>query len=805
MKLTFTPRQRKWIKRLVILFVIRLVLGAILYFVVVYRFKDIVQIMVKRQSKGLYAFDASNVEFSLWKKNIVVRDGVLHCTDTLRRPTHYDLKVPRIYLSIESWTALILHRKMLVDSLNIDSPDLVAHAHSLQLEKAGGVSFHASQVFDVLKRVVVHLQVRAFTLENGLFRYSNTRTGIPFVCDQINLSIRNFSPKDIRAEKEGEAEKGRQPDHLFSSDDVDLSLGPQHWMMPDGNHDLRFTRLHFSGRNEVFELDSCTFHSAAVGNNGDLSVSADKLFFNSRNLSAMYEREELLIDTLICIRPVLNLQIIDKKTQEDSTVVINKSIRHLFTDFSFRYIDIRDGQLRLGHTAKNQETYTQKTNLKIYNLRISPDSLHRVRTDSIAMNLRGIRFIAPDTLTQLSIGELTLDNQDLVLRTTVYGPAPRNRTDTTLTLASPLIRLQNYSLQDLLKRKLKAEGAVLYDPLITMVSKNKSTSSGLREDKDGKQTWGPDEKMDKWRRDQFNRALHGLRKLIDVGEFHIQSEPKKKANTRSIVAGPDTPRLIGRQFSFTEGASVDRKGNVYFTDQPNNRIWEYDVDGKLSVFLDSAGRSNGMYFDHKGRLVSCADEHDQLWAIGMNKKITVLLDNYQGHRLNGPNDLWIDGAGGIYFTDPYYQRPYWTRTRPDIEKENVYYLPKGARQPVIVDSAMVKPNGIVGTPDGKFLYVSDIGSGKTYKYRIAFAGHITNKKLYVSQGSDGMTLDDQGNLYLTGDGVTVYDPSGQKIAHIPVPEKWTANLCFGGRDKHSLFITASQGIYILRMRVRGVE
>jgi gluconolactonase len=276
-------------------------------------------------------------------------------------------------------------------------------------------------------------------------------------------------------------------------------------------------------------------------------------------------------------------------------------------------------------------------------------------------------------------------------------------------------------------------------------------------------------------------------------------------DTRSIIAAPDTLQLISRQFSFTEGASVNGKGDVYFTDQPNNKIWKYSVDGSLSIFLDNAGRSNGMYFDRKGRLVTCADENDQLWAIGKDKKITVLLDKYQGRLLNGPNDLWIDRAGGIYFTDPYYQRPYWTRTRPDLEKQDVYYLPKGAAQPVIVDSDMVQPNGIVGTPDGKFLYVADLGAGKTYRYSIAFTGHLTDKTLYVSQGSDGMTLDDRGNLYLTGDGVTVYDPSGQKIAYIPVPEKWTSNLCFGGRDKKDLFITASEAIYILPMRVRGVE
>jgi gluconolactonase len=264
-------------------------------------------------------------------------------------------------------------------------------------------------------------------------------------------------------------------------------------------------------------------------------------------------------------------------------------------------------------------------------------------------------------------------------------------------------------------------------------------------------------------------------------------------------------RLISRQFSFTEGASVDRRGNIFFTDQPNNRIWEYDVRGRLTVFLDSAGRSNGMYFDRAGWLVTCADEKEQIWAISPDKKVRVLVQDIGGRRLNGPNDLWIDAHGGIFFTDPYYQRPYWTRTKSDLDGERVYYLPPGASQARVVAADVVKPNGIVGTPDGRYLYVADIGDGKTYKYAIGENGSLSDRKLFVSQGSDGMTLDEEGNVYLTGDGVTVYDPRGERIAHIVVPEPWTANLCFGSRDKRTLFITASRGLYAIRMRVRGVE
>ena len=262
---------------------------------------------------------------------------------------------------------------------------------------------------------------------------------------------------------------------------------------------------------------------------------------------------------------------------------------------------------------------------------------------------------------------------------------------------------------------------------------------------------------------------------------------------------------ISGQFVFTEGAAVDRKGNIFFTDQPNNKIWEYRLDGQLVLFLDSAGRSNGMYFDRKGRLITCADENDQLWAIDGHKKVKVLLRDFDGKRFNGPNDLWIDNKGGIWFTDPYYQREYWTRTKPDLDGQKVYYLAPGASAAAVVADGLKQPNGIVGTPDGRYLYISDLGGGRTYKYVIGVGGKLAGRELFCEQGSDGMTLDERGNVYLTGKGVTVYDKAGRKVAYIPVPENWVGNLCFGGKDRKTLFITASRGLYVLPMNVKGVE
>lgn len=277
-------------------------------------------------------------------------------------------------------------------------------------------------------------------------------------------------------------------------------------------------------------------------------------------------------------------------------------------------------------------------------------------------------------------------------------------------------------------------------------------------------------------------------------------------DTRAQLFNQDSLKLISRQFSFTEGPAVNKKGDVYFTDQPNNKIWKYSTEGHLSLFKDSAGRANGLYFNHRGQLLACADEKNEIWSISSSGKVTVLLSNVDGKKLNGPNDLWADSKGGIYFTDPYYPRDYWTRKKPEIEGQKVYYLPPGkGKKPLVVAEDVTKPNGIVGSPDGRYLYVADIERNKTYRYTIEANGKLSAQKLVIDKGSDGMTLDNEGNIYLTGKGVFIYSPAGVLIGHIEVKEPWTANVCFGGKDRTDLFITASTAIYRLPMRTKGVD
>lgn len=264
------------------------------------------------------------------------------------------------------------------------------------------------------------------------------------------------------------------------------------------------------------------------------------------------------------------------------------------------------------------------------------------------------------------------------------------------------------------------------------------------------------------------------------------------------------PEKISDQFSFTEGPSTDKEGNVYFTDQPNDKIYYWDwKTNQITEFLAKTGRANGTHFDKDDNLITCSDDHGEIWKISKDKKIQVLLKDLEGKRLNGPNDVWNDSFGGMYFTDPLYERDYWIDFKQEILDKNLYYRSKEGK--VFKIDTFTQPNGIVGSEKFRKLYVSDIDAGKTYVYDMLEEGKLSEKRLFCEMGSDGMTLDKHGNLYLTGDGVHVYNRDGKKIYHIPIPEKWTSNVTFGGENNNILFITASESVYILPTKVRGTK
>ena len=275
-----------------------------------------------------------------------------------------------------------------------------------------------------------------------------------------------------------------------------------------------------------------------------------------------------------------------------------------------------------------------------------------------------------------------------------------------------------------------------------------------------------------------------------------------------VAPGAKLEKLAG-DFKFTEGPTCDPQGNLFFTDQPNDRILEWSADGKLTTFLQPAGRANGMMFNARGNLIACAEARNELWSIAPDKAVTVLVTNFGGRILNGPNDVWIAPSGALYFTDPFYKRSW---SDPDTERvtgEKVYFLSADRKTFCAVIGDFKKPNGITGTPDGKMLYATDIRADRTWRYDILPDGSLTNKTLFCPKGCDGMTIDAEGNLYLcaTGqtNGVSVFASDGKLIDHIDVPERWSANVSFGGKDRQTLFITASESLYSIRLRVKGAN
>ncbi len=290
--------------------------------------------------------------------------------------------------------------------------------------------------------------------------------------------------------------------------------------------------------------------------------------------------------------------------------------------------------------------------------------------------------------------------------------------------------------------------------------------------------------------------------LSCVNRSADNNDQKNEVNLESLVKN-EIEKLAG-DFSFTEGPAVDAEGNVYFTDIPNHLILIWTLDDQLDTFRVNSGRANGLYFDKDENLLACEGEKGQITSTSPDGDYRPIATEYNGKGFNQTNDLWPDGNGGVYFTDPKYGSD-----ENEIPQDgmHVYYLSPDHNSVIRVCDDFEKPNGILGTPDGKILYVTDAQAGKTYRYDIQEDGSLSNKTLFVELGCDGMTLDNAGNVYLTTSGkqaVDIFSPSGELLESIQVPEK-PSNVCFGGKDRNQLFITARTSIYRVGLNAKGVD
>ena len=268
-----------------------------------------------------------------------------------------------------------------------------------------------------------------------------------------------------------------------------------------------------------------------------------------------------------------------------------------------------------------------------------------------------------------------------------------------------------------------------------------------------------------------------------------------------LVAPGAKPAKLAGGFKFTEGPAVAANGDVYFTDIPNNRIHKWSVaDKKLSTFAEETNGANGLYFADDGSLYACQGNAKRVVAYTPDGSDTSsLAKRYDGKKFNKPNDLWIDAKGGVYFSDPNYGNKELSQ-----DGMHVYYIQPGGEEVVRVADGFRTPNGLIGTPDGSTLYIADIGDGKIYRYVIQEDGSLKDKKLFCESGSDGMTLDQHGNVYLTSGTVKVFNPKGEQIADLKFPES-PANVVFGGKELKKLYVTARTGFYSLDMEVTGAK
>jgi gluconolactonase len=308
-----------------------------------------------------------------------------------------------------------------------------------------------------------------------------------------------------------------------------------------------------------------------------------------------------------------------------------------------------------------------------------------------------------------------------------------------------------------------------------------------------------------WPKFNFLKALHGfctvaVALLFTTGSIFAADSP--------VIAPGAKLKVLGEGYPYAYGLAADPDGNLFFTDPFKNRIVKWSAtDGKFSDWLTPAGYAKGLHFDKAGNLLAISVERGELWSIAPDKAVTVLAATFGGKQFNGPNDLWISPNGGVYFTDPYYRTSFLIRDpKARMTGQHVYYMAPDSKTVTQVTTNVLNPYGILGTPDGKVLYVGDPAGQTTWAFDIRPGGELTNKRVFYERSSEGMAIDVEDNVYLTRNGVTVLDKTGKTIEQIDVPTGLTTDVTFGGKDRDLLFITTTDKyIYGLKMKVKGVQ
>ena len=289
-----------------------------------------------------------------------------------------------------------------------------------------------------------------------------------------------------------------------------------------------------------------------------------------------------------------------------------------------------------------------------------------------------------------------------------------------------------------------------------------------------------------------------------AGAAHAQSP----GGIAGVVAPGVVPELVQEGFVFTEGPVGTPDGGLYFSDIRPNRIHYLDPGGKISLVREQTNGANGLALTRDGDLIAAEGEGKRISKRSRDGMVTTVTEGIAGKPFLSPNDVLVDAKGGIYITDP--------GPRPVVPGRTayVYYLPVGAKEPVVLDDQIARPNGVMLTRDGKTLIVNDTLGPTVYAYDVLPDGGVKKKRTFAQlldipegkeSGADGMALDREDRLYVTTvAGVQVFDAAGKHLGTIKVPRQ-PANAGFAGPDKRVLYITAREGLYRINMLAQGPD
>ncbi len=287
-----------------------------------------------------------------------------------------------------------------------------------------------------------------------------------------------------------------------------------------------------------------------------------------------------------------------------------------------------------------------------------------------------------------------------------------------------------------------------------------------------------------------------IQELDDDTDYQTPAADIYTHESPLVEEGAKFEKLAG-DFKFTEGPALGPDGKIYFNDIPNERTHVYDPEsGETTIHREPSGRANGLFFTPAGALISCEGGARRVTRIDHAGNLTLLADSFDGKKLNSPNDVVPDGEGGFYFTDPRYGKG----DDREIDIEAVYYINRKGKVTQVAAN-LTKPNGLILSPNGRILYVADPGAEMIYAYDVTGSGKIENKREFAPVGSDGMTVDKLGNIYVTWTDIIAFSPDGKEVLRLTPPER-PANCLLVGK---TLYVTARTGFYSIDLAVEGVQ